>query len=60
MCLSHFMAEPDFEKIASRALNSRQWSKMRDAVDMIRAKVYTAEHVNFQIFLGGRLLKSED
>jgi hypothetical protein len=38
VCLSHLMTEPDFERIASRTLNTQQWSKMRDAVEMIRVK----------------------
>ena len=41
VCLSHLMTEPDFERIASRTLNTQQWSKMRDAVEMIRVKVCT-------------------
>ena len=40
VCLSHFMEAADFEKVASRTLNSKQWSKMRDVVEMIRVKVH--------------------
>ena len=39
------MTEPDFERIASRTLNTQQWSKMRDAVEMIRVKVHDVLYV---------------
>ena len=45
VCLSHLMTEPDFERIASRTLNTQQWSKMRDAVEMIRVKVHDVLYV---------------
>ena len=38
-CLSHLVTVTDFEKIASRTLNSQQWPKLRDAVEALRAKV---------------------
>ena len=43
------MEAADFEKVASRTLNSKQWSKMRDVVEMIRVKV-TFHHTGTRSF----------